>query len=194
MLFIQIANRKKDGYKMANKRIRKKQAKLSGASQKFHPQNLFRSEISIKSTEVSPYSESKLIQTAQQQLAQMSYFFWFKEPIELEDVTRDDLKYLASGKVLKEFQDKIEPIMRVDKVYKDQQRIKNRASIQLANYFNTRNPKSVRQLTKAVRDLERQAKRIEKQYRKSPILRRMLNKGETPDFWTVVRYGEIEIR
>lgn len=179
---------------MPNKRIRKKQAKLSGASRKYHPQNLFRSEISIKSTEVSPYSESKLIQTAQQQLSQMSYFFWFKEPIEFEDVTRDDMKYLASGKVLKEFQAKIEPMMRVDKVYRDQQRIKNRASIQLANYFNSRNPKSVREFTKAIRDLERQAKQIEKQYRKSPILRRMLDKGETPDLWTVVRYGEIEIR
>ena len=179
---------------MANKRIRKKHAKLSGASRKYRPQNLFRSEISIKSTEVSPYSDSKLIQTAQQQLSQMSYLFWFKEPIELEDVTRDDIKYLASGKVLKEFQAKIEPMMRIDKVYRDQQRIKNRASIQLANYFNSRNPKSVREFTKAVRDLERQAKQIEKQYRKSPVLRRMLDKGETPDFWTVVRYGEIEIR
>ena len=179
---------------MANKRIRKKRAKLSGVSRKFHPQNLFRSEISIKSTEVSPYSDSKLIQTAQQQLAQMSYFFWFKEPIELEDVTRDDIKYLASGKVLKEFKAKIEPMMRIDKVYKDQQRIKNKASIQLANYFSSRNPKSVRQFTKAIRDLERQAKQIEKQYRKSPALIRMLNKGETPDFWSVVRYGEIEIR
>lgn len=179
---------------MANKRIRKKRAKLSGASRKFHPQNLFRSEISIKSTEVSPYSDSKLIQTAQQQLSQMSYFFWFKEPIELEDVTRDDIKYLASGKVLKEFQAKIEPMMRVDKIYKDQERIKNRASIQLANYFNSRNPKSVREFTKAIRDLKRQAKAIEKQYRKSPPLRRMLEKGETPDFWSVVRYGEIEIR
>ena len=179
---------------MANKRIRKKRAKLSGASRKFHPQNLFRSEISIKSTEVSPYSDSKLIQTAQQQLAQMSYFFWFKEPIELEDVTRDDIKYLASGKVLKEFKAKIEPMMRIDKAYKDQQRIKNRASIQLAKYFNSRNPKSVKEFTKAIRDLERQVKEIEKTYRKSPALRRMLDKGETPDFWTVVRYGEIEIR
>lgn len=179
---------------MPNKRIRKKRAKMSGASQKYHPQNLFRSEISIKSTEVSPYTDSKLIQTAQQQLSQMSYFFWFKEPIELENVTRDDIKYLASGKVLKEFQAKIEPIMRIDKVYKDQSRIANRAAIQLANYFNSRNPKSVREFTKAIRDLDKQAKRIEKQYRKSPILRKMLNKGETPDFWTVVRYGEIDIR
>ena len=179
---------------MANKRIRKKRAKLSGASRKFHPQNLFRSEISIKSTEVSPYSDSELIQTAQQQLSQMSYFFWFKEPIELEDVTRDDIKYLASGKVLKEFQAKIEPMMRIDKVYKDQNRIANRAAIQLANYFSSRNPKSVREFTKAIRDLNRQAKQIEKQYRKSPILRKMLDKGKTPDFWTVVRYGEIELR
>lgn len=179
---------------MANKRIRKKRAKLSGTSRKYHPQNLFRSEISIKSTEVSPYSDNKLIQTAQQQLSQMSYFFWFKEPIELEDVTRDDIKYLASGKVLREFQAKIEPMMRIDKAYKDQQRIKNRASIQLANYFNSRNPKSVREFTKAIRDLERQAKKIEKEYRKSPVLRKMLNKGETPDFWSVVRYGEFAIR
>lgn len=179
---------------MANKRIRKKRAKMSGASQKYHPQNLFRSEISIKSTEVSPYTNSKLIQTAQQQLSQMSYFFWFKKPIELEDVTRDDIKYIASGKVLKEFQAKIEPMMRLDKAYKDQNRIKNRASIQLANYFNLRNPKSIREFTKAIRDLERQVKQIEKEYRKSPVLRKMLNKGETPDFWSVVRYGEIPVR
>ena len=181
---------------MANKRIRKKQAKMTGKASRFKPTNTFRSDISIKTTEVSPYSQGKLIQSAQRNLSQLSYYFWFKEPIQLENVTKDEVKYLASGKLNARFNQKIEKMMNVDKNFYNNAfyKVQRRGQQQLANYFRNRNVKSVNGFNKAISDLERQVKEVEESYRKSPILRKMIKQGKTPDFWSVVRYAEIEIK
>lgn len=178
---------------MANKRIRKKRAKQSAKSSKFHPQNLFRSSMSIGSTEVSPFSESKLVQTANRELAQLSYYFWFKEPISLEDVTRDDIKYLASGKILKKFQANIEPMMRVATKFADDEKVKRHRQIVLGEYFNKHRISSVRGLYKAINNLDRQVEQFKKELRSTKKGRKMLAAGYEPSLFTLVYYEEREI-
>lgn len=174
---------------MANKRIRKKRAKMSGKSSQYRPQNLFRSEMSIGSTEVDPFSESKLVQTANRELSQLSYYFWFKEPIQLEDVTRDDIKYLASGKMLKKFQANIEPMMHIaNRLNNDKH--KRIQQMELADFLAKRRIKSVRGIDKAINELDRKVKDFKKQLRNSKQGRKMLKAGYEPSLFTLVYYGE----
>lgn len=179
---------------MANKRIRKKRAKMSGKSRQYKPKNLFRSDMSIASTEVDPEKESKLVQTASRELSQLSYYFWFKDPIQLEDVTRDDIKYLASGKMLKSFQANIEPMLRVATKFADDATVKRHRQLVVGDYLEKHNIKSVRGLQRAINKLNKQVEEFKKELRASPRGRKMLKAGYEPSLFTLVYYLEKELK
>ena len=154
---------------MPNKRIRKKQAKkLLKTRNAYIPNNTFRSSMSIQSTLFNPNDSQmrKVILTAESNLNRLSLIITKPNIVNLRNLTKDDVKYLAS----KRFFDIVHHLQEYTKYDRNYYRSSKHRKVEniirkvINEYYEARGITTTKALTNSIIRLNKQLDKIAMKY------------------------------
>lgn len=172
---------------MANKRIRKKQAKkILKTGKAYNPRNTFRSSMSIKSTLFDPNQpkNSKLIMLAESNLNRLSFVITKPGVVNLTNLTEDDVKYMSSNQFFNQV-DEIQQYFKFDRSHyrpEVHQKVENIIRTVMNKYYDGKGITSTRGLDKSIKRLVKKLDEIEREY----------GKGKNNPF-VIVYYKDLEL-
>lgn len=178
---------------MSSKRLRKKRAKTrQRKGQLYTPKSPFRSMFTIKSVDIDANNpnDQKLLMVAQRNLYQIEHYLY--NPIELEAVDHDTLKWLAGAEFTK-MTSKIADMARYDPDYysgKKGGHVFKIISFTISYYFNKQNIENPRYFIKAFKQgYSEMTEAFNRWYRNSANDKR---KATNP--FVVVYYKDLDVR
>lgn len=170
--------------KRQRKKLAKKRALKTGV---YKPRNTFRSTMSIKSTLFDPHhpKNEKLIYLAESNLNRMAYVITKPGVVNLQNLTEDDVKYIA-GKQFFSQVNELQEYFRFDRSYyrpEVHQKVENIIRVVMNEYFEGKGIQSTRGLDKAVKRLVKSLEAINRKYG-----------GGRANPFVIVYYEDLELR
>ena len=173
---------------MANRRIRKKQAKkILKTGKAYIPRNTFRSTMSIKSTLFDPNqpSNDKLMMLAESNLNRLAFMITKPGVVNLTNITEDDVKYMATNKFFKKIE-YLQEFTKFDRSYyrpEVHDKVENIIRTVMNKYYDGRGITSTKALDNSIKRLTKRLNEIEAKY----------GNGRANAF-VIVYYEDLELR